>query len=333
MGDKLDFITTSQQRINRSKLFVREEHTWGKNASVNYGMVYTHIIDHSRQDYQPTGETPAGQLPSPLYSRRTEDMLNIYGGGSFKLNDKFSFELSLAAEYSKTILWNKWDIYPTLTATYMPQSGRMWELSFSTDKQYPAFWAMQNVTSYYGGSYEQIVGNPALKPSKDFDISLVHVLHNKYIFRGWFTHSKGYFIQTMFQSRNQLVEIDKFDNFDFRQEAGIMVSSPWKPAWWFDARATLFGEWMRVKDSYYFDCPFDRNIAYAMVQLSRPPPPPSVLCRATIFRSPSTASPVPWPIKGRSTFPLQAISTSISAMLSARVMPSSISTATISFGR
>ena len=265
LGDKLDFITTSQQRINRSKLFAREEHTWGKNASVNYGMVYTHIIDHSRQDYQPTGETTAGQLPSPLYSRRTEDMLNIYGGGSFKLNDKFSFELSLAAEYSKTMLWNKWDIYPTLTATYMPQSGRRWKLSFSTDKQYPAFWAMQNVTSYYGGNYEQIVGNPALKPSKDFDISLVHVLHNKYIFRGWFTHSKDYFIQTMFQSRDQLVEIDKFDNFDFRQEAGIMVSSPWKPAWWFDARATLFGEWMRVKDSDYFDCPFDRNIAYAMV--------------------------------------------------------------------
>lgn len=69
----------------------------------------------------------------------------------------------------------------------------------------------------------------------------------------------------MFQAREQLVEIAKFDNFDFRQEAGIMLSSPWKPAWWLDSRATIFGEWMRVKDSDYFDCPFDRNIAYAMV--------------------------------------------------------------------
>ena len=265
LGNKLDFITTSGQRINRSKFFAREEHKLGKKAMVNYGMVYTHIIDHSHQEYVPTGNTSAEQLPSPLSSRRTENILNIYGGGSVNLSDKLSAELSLAAEHSKTALWNEWDFYPTLSATYMPQSGRMWQLSFTTDKKYPDFWAMQNVTSYYGGNYEQIVGNPALKPSKEYNLSLVHVLQNKYIFRGWFTHTKDYFSQTMFQAREQLVEIAKFDNFDFRQEAGIMLSSPWKPAWWLDSRATIFGEWMRVKDSDYFDCPFDRNIAYAMV--------------------------------------------------------------------
>ena len=265
LGNNLDFVSTSQQRINRSKFFAREEHKLGNKAMVNYGMVYTHIIDHSHQEYVPTGNTSAEQLPSPLSSRRTENILNIYGGGSVNLSDILSAELSLAAEHSKTALWNEWDFYPTLSATYMPQSGRMWQLSFTTDKKYPDFWAMQNVTSYYGGNYEQIVGNPALKPSKEYNLSLVHVLQNKYIFRGWFTHTKDYFSQTMFQAREQLVEIDKFDNFDFRQEAGIMLSSPWKPAWWLDSRATIFGEWMRVKDSDYFDCPFDRNIAYAML--------------------------------------------------------------------
>ena len=203
LGNNLDFITTSGQRINRSKLFVREEHKLGNKAMVNYGMVYTHIIDHSHQEYVPAGETTTEQLPMPLSSRRTENILNIYGGGSVKLSDKLSAELSLAAEHSKTALWNEWDFYPTLSATYMPQSGRMWQLSFTTDKKYPDFWAMQNVTSYYGGNYEQIVGNPALKPSKDYKISLVHVLHNKYIFRGWFTHSKDYFTQTMFQARDK----------------------------------------------------------------------------------------------------------------------------------
>ena len=265
LGNNLDFVSTSQQRINRSKFFACEEHKLGKKAMVNYGMVYTHIIDHSRQNYVPTGETTVEQLPSPLFSRRTENILNIYGGGNIQLSDKLSAELSLAAEHSKTTLWDEWDLYPTLTATYMPQSGRMWQLSFTTDKKYPEFWAMQNVTSYYGGNYEHIVGNLALKPSKEFSLSLLHVLHNKYIFRGWFSHTKDYFTQTMFQARDQLVEIDKFDNFDFYQNAGIMISSPWKPAWWLDSRATVFGEWMRVKDSDYYDCPFDRNIAYAML--------------------------------------------------------------------
>ena len=264
-GERLSFITTSQQRINRSKFFAREEHMLGKKARVNYGMVYTHIIDHSRQDYVPTEDTTTDKLPSPLYSRRTEDILNIYGGGSMNLSDKMSAEFSLAAEHSKTTLWDEWDLYPTLSATYMPSSGHMWQLSFSTEKKYPEFWAVQNVTSYFGGQYEHIVGNPALKPSKEFSLSLVHVLHNKYMFRGWFSHTKDYFTQTMFQARDQLVEIDKFDNFDFYQNAGIMISSPWKPAWWLDSRATVFGEWMRVKDSDYYDCPFDRNIAYAML--------------------------------------------------------------------
>ena len=265
LGEKLDFITTAQQRINRSKFFAREEHQLGKKARVNYGMVYTHIIDHSRQDYVPTEETDADKFPSPLSSRRTENVLNIYGGGSVNLSDKLSAELSLATEHSKTTLWDEWDFYPTLSGTYMPSSGHVWQLSFSTDKKYPDFWAVQNVTSYYGGQYEQIVGNPALKPSKDYLLSLVYMLHNKYMFRGWFSHAKDYFTQTMFQARDQLVEIDRFDNFDFYQDAGIMISSPWKPAWWFDSRATLFGKWMRVKDSDYFDCPFDRNIAYAML--------------------------------------------------------------------
>ena len=264
-GERLDFITNSQQRINRSKFFAREEHKLGKKAMINYGLVYTHIIDHSRQDYEPTEETTADKLPASLSSRRTENILNIYGGGTVNLSDKLSAELSLAAEHSKTTLWDEWDLYPTLSATYMPSSGHMWQLSFSTEKKYPEFWAMQNVASYYGSYYEHIVGNPALKPSKEYSLSLVHVLHNKYMFRGWFSHTKDYFTQTMFQDRDQLVEIAKFDNFDFYQNAGIMISSPWRPVWWLDTQTTVFGEWMRVKDSDYYNCPFDRNIAYAML--------------------------------------------------------------------
>ena len=44
-----------------------------------------------------------------------------------------------------------------------------------------------------------------------------------------------------------------------------MISSPWRPVWWLDTQTTVFGEWMRVKDSDYYNCPFDRNIAYAML--------------------------------------------------------------------
>lgn len=264
LGSQLDFISSTQQRINRTKLFAREEHGIGKKSAINYGVVYTYIIDHSRQGYEPTGDTTTDQLPADLLSRRTERTLNIYAGGNHRFSDKLSMELSFAAEHSKTTMWNEWDYYPTLNISYMPKPGRIWQLSFSSDKSYPDFWAMQDATSFHGGRYEEIVGNPLLKPSKQYSAGLMHVLNNKYIFRGWYNYTKDRCVQTMYQARNRFVEIDQYQNFDFQQQAGLMGMVPLTVSWWWNARLTVMGVWMREKDSDYYDCPFDREIAYGM---------------------------------------------------------------------
>lgn len=267
-GSQLDFVSVSQQRINRTKLFVREEHRLGKRASLNYGSVYTHIIDHSRQNYCPTGSTTTSQLPQPLLSRRTENTVNLYAGANGRFSDKLSAEVSFAAEHSRTAVWNEWDFYPVLNVSYVPSQGSVWQLALNSDKRYPDFWAMQDVTAYHGGRYEEIVGNPRLKPSKNYSASLVYVLRGKYVFRTWFDYTKDYFTQTMYQSAQRFAEIDQFNNFDFQQQAGLMAVLPLKVSWWLDARITLIGVWMREKDSDYYDCPFDRNIAYGMTSAS-----------------------------------------------------------------
>lgn len=267
-GSRLDFVSESQQRINRTKVFAREEHRVGKRSAINYGAVYTYIIDHSRQSYLPTGGTASDMLPSGLLSRRTERTLNVYAGGSHKFDDRLSAEMSLAAEYSKTTVWNGWDFYPVLTLSYTPEPGRVWQLSLNSDKRYPDFWAMQDATSYHGGRYEEIVGNPQLKPSKAYSASLVHVLAGKYVFRAWYNYTKDYFVQTMYQSPQRFAEIDQYNNFDFQEQAGLMSNVPLKASWWWNGRLTLAGVWMREKDSDYYDCPFDRNIAYGMATAS-----------------------------------------------------------------
>lgn len=267
-GSRLDFVSTSQQRINRTKLFVREEHRLGKRASLNYGSVYTHIIDHSRQHYSPTGITSNSQLPLPLLSRRTENNVNLYVGASGRFSEKLSAEVSFAAEHSKTAIWNEWDFYPVLNVSYVPHPGNVLQLAFNSNKRYPDFWAMQDATTYHGGRYEEIVGNPRLKPSKNYSTSLMYVLKGKYMFRAWFDHTKDHFTQTMYQSSQRFAEIDQFNNFDFQQQAGLMSTVPLKVSWWMDARITFIGVWMREKDSDYYDCPFDRNIAYGMTSAS-----------------------------------------------------------------
>lgn len=267
-GSRLDFFTQNQQRINRIKCFLQQEHTLQKAWSLNYGATYTYVIDHSRQHYQATGCTSQSELPDDLLSRNTEKTLNLYVGASHTFNKKLSMEASFAAEHYRTPVWDDWDFFPSLSLSFTPQAQCIWQLSLSSDKRYPDFWSVQNTTTYYGGAYEEIIGNPLLKPSKTYSTSISHILKGKYIFRTWFTYQKDYFMQTMYQSPERFNELAQFNNFDFQQQAGLMASLPLNLSWWLTTRLNLIGVWMRERDSDYYTCPFDRHIAYGMATSS-----------------------------------------------------------------
>ena len=66
-------------------------------------------------------------------------------------------------------------------------------------------------------------------------------------------------MQTLYQSPEKLLEIYKSLNFDFRQQAVVQVSVPFKVGQWLDSRLTLVGMWLRDKDSDFYDLPFDRR--------------------------------------------------------------------------
>ncbi len=266
-GIQMDFISSNAQGINRSKVFIQQEHRFRYDWMLNYGTAYTYTVDHSSQNYDAVGNTVRESLPENLNSRRTEDTWNMYVGGNHSFGTKLSVEASLAAEHYHAIVWNEWELYPTVTVSFTPQSRRVWQFSVSSDKSYPEFWAMQEATSYYGGRYDEIVGNPLLHPSKSYDIGLMHVYEGKYFFRMWFSHVRRRFMQTMYQSPLRLAEIDQHNNSDFMQQVGMMASVPVKIGWWMDTRMNLFGVWMREKDSDYYDSPFDRNVAYGMAML------------------------------------------------------------------
>ena len=113
--------------------------------------------------------------------------------------------------------------------------------------------------SYLGGGYSEIQGNPLLKPEKDYQLSLRYILKSKYVFSFWFNHNKDMSMQTLYQSPEKLLEIYKSLNFDFRQQAVVQVSVPFKVGQWLDSRLTLVGMWLRDKDSDFYDLPFDRR--------------------------------------------------------------------------
>lgn len=269
-GTELDFSAEDCQRINRWKFFLAGEHRLGHEWSLNYGAVYTTSVDHSYQRYTHTeSEKQNGQtsLPADMVSRRKEQTLNLYAGFSKSFGDKLSMDASLAAEHYKTSVWDRWDWYPTLNLTYLPANGHVLQLELSSDKDYPNYWAVQDAVSYLS-SYSEIQGNPLLHPSRSYQLQLTYVLRGKYIFTSWFSHTGDYSTQTLYQSPDRLVEIYKYQNFDYQRQAGIQTSIPFGIDRLLNSRLTLIGVWHHEKDNDFWTLPFDRRICYGIAVLN-----------------------------------------------------------------
>ena len=257
-NETMNFLSRDNQRINQWRFYAGQEHTLGKDWGLNYGMAYTTALDHSFQRYyEPGTET---LLPdNNMQSHRREQTLNFYAGLSKSFGQKFSADISLAAEQYHTDIWNEWSFYPVANLTYTPAAGHMLQLSLSSDKEYPEYWSVQNATSYMG-AYSEIQGNPLLKPAANYETTLSYILKGKYVFSAYCSYTKNNEMQTLYQSPDRLVEIYKFFNFDFSEQAGIMMTVPFKIKNWLDSRLTAVGLRYHQKDSDFWDISFDRKL-------------------------------------------------------------------------
>lgn len=257
-NETMNFLSRDNQRINQWRFYAGQEHTLGKDWSLNYGMAYTTVLDHSFQRYyEPETET---LLPdNNMQSRRREQTLNFYAGLSKSFGQKFSADISLAAEQYHTDIWNEWSFYPVANLTYTPVAGHMLQLSLSSDKEYPEYWSVQNAISYMG-AYSEIQGNPLLKPAANYETTLSYILKGKYVFSAYYSYTKNNEMQTLYQSPDRLVEIYKFFNFDFSEQAGLVMVVPFKIKKWLDSRITAIGLRYHQKDSDFWDIPFDRKL-------------------------------------------------------------------------
>ena len=141
-------------------------------------------------------------------------------------------------------------------------------MGFSTNRTYPEYWAMNNFTVYSDGGYDEITGNPYLKPAKSYQTNLVWILKNKYHFVAGFNYVDDYFIQTPYQRSDRLAKTFRYVNFNYQQQAFMQAVIPHRFGSWLDARLTLTGVWMHEKCNDFYDIPFDRAILFGMAQMS-----------------------------------------------------------------
>ena len=284
---ELNYIVDNRQRLDIWRVYAKQEHTLKGGWGLNYGASYMRSTDTSSQDYQPLGQTSdeltsrqgnmlvlrgmsgdANQLvclsarnssANNLSTKKRENTVNLYAGFSKNFGNKVIIDASLAAEYYNSTAWNEWNWLPTLNLTCLPAEGHVLQFSVSGSTSYPEYWAVQDFITYSNGGYDEIVGNPALKPSHEYQASLTYVLKNKYVFTGWFSYTDDHFMQTLYQRPDELTETFRWVNLNFQQQAGLMAAVPLKLGGWYSGNITATGVWMRHKDSDFYDISFDRS--------------------------------------------------------------------------
>lgn len=247
----LEYGSESLQRINKWKVYLSGEHKTRSGWSLNYGAIYATTVDNSHQSY----DNPDLQDTA---TRRREQRFDLYAGFSRSWTDRFSLSASLDVEHFKSIVQDTWGFFPTINATYMPTKNHILQLSLSSNKQYPPYWEMQDVVSWQD-SYTVLVGNPELKPSRDYGLMLQYVLKNKYVFLIYGTHKSDYYVQLLYQSPERLMQIYKTTNFNYHREVVAQVVCPVKAGQWYDARFTLVGFWTNERADHFFELPFNRS--------------------------------------------------------------------------
>lgn len=270
---ELNYVVNNSQRLDIWRVYARQEHTLNGGWGLNYGASYMRSTDNSSQDYEELtsqqgtsrrGNMPDANLLVDLSARNSsakkrENTVNLYAGFSKNFGNKVIIDASLAAEYYNSTAWNEWNFLPTLNLTYLPAEGHVLQLGVSSTTAYPEYWAVQDFITYSNGGYDEIVGNPALKPSHEYQASLTYVFKNKYVVTGWFSYTDDHFMQTLYQRGDELTETFRWVNLDFQQQAGLMAAVPLKLGGWYSGNLTATGVWMRHKDSDFYDIPFDRS--------------------------------------------------------------------------
>lgn len=254
-GEQSSFDMKSGQKINRYSVYADQKHPLAKDWSLGYGASFRLAKDYDYQIYnQVTGNIHTQNMQSDL----TEQATNFYISVGRNYETGISFSVSAAAEYYALGSYHKWSVYPQASFTYSRNPKRMFQLSLSTNKTFPGYWAMQSSVNHLNG-YTELHGTPGLKPMTTYSLNGNYIVRQKYIFGFFFMHSSDYFTQTAYQSSERLALIYKNANWNYMQLGGLTIMLPFKAGNWLDSHLTLTGMQMRQRCDNFFDIPFNRK--------------------------------------------------------------------------
>lgn len=263
----------SAQKINKSSFYANKTHNLKKKWTLNYGF-NSHIS--KVKNHTTTLLNGSSDANSTFRDEQEEKALSLFTGFSKTLNSKWSLQFSLEGEYYKsteksngneTTLWEKVMLLPNLNIAYIRSPKHILQLSFNTDNKYPTYWALTPATNYIN-SYTEVQGNPQLKPSQTYKAQLQYILKQEYVFMLYYEHIADYYIQQSYQPDNELKNIFRFVNFNYKNNIGLTSVIPFRPNKRVSSRLVLNGVYWTEKNDDFYDIPFDKRKWFGVVQLT-----------------------------------------------------------------
>ncbi len=250
-GKANNFTAQSNQSINRIKFYIDHSLDLNKAWTIKYGAHMQYNVDHNLQKY----DNELNMLNTD--SKQKEYTYNIYLGVEKQITDKLLTSVSFAGEYYKFNNIKEWALFPSAEITYIHSPANIYQLSFSSNRQYPSYWEMSSTVSYLNG-YTEIWGNPSLTPYRNYSGQLNYIHKNKYIISAYYVYNDNYFAQLPYQSSKELKLIYQTTNFNYEQKTGLNAVLP---ATWgiLNSKLTLNGFYHKVKNNSFHDISFNKD--------------------------------------------------------------------------
>lgn len=251
-----NLIASSRQKINKWLVAADQSHSLQNDWGLSYGVKAQFTNNNSFQTTQtPDGET----LPEATSSVDIDErIINTYLGFNKQFGENVSLDASLAVENYHTPQWNEWRVYPAVDVIWNVNEHHLLNLSFSSNAEYPSYWSTMN-SIHYSSTYSEIWGNPNLKPTSVYNLSLMWQLNRRYTFVAFADFEPNFSAQLPYQPSDRFAVIMKEVNFNHRNSYGIQASAQFSAGQWLNGNVFVVGQYVNDKCDDFFDMPFNRG--------------------------------------------------------------------------
>ena len=139
-----NLVASSRQKINKWMVAADQMHSLQNGWGLSYGVKAQFTNNNS---FQATQTADGEVLPEATSSVDIDErIVNTYFGFNKQIGKNISIDASVAAENFHTPQWNEWRVYPTVNAIWNVNEHHLFNLSFSSNAEYPSYWST-NLTS------------------------------------------------------------------------------------------------------------------------------------------------------------------------------------------